>query len=183
MPETKLPPSFVEILDRHGSVYAIVSPPRCSSTAFARVFWEQPSVGFYCHEPFEVTYYLQQDLDQVVERLSSPLDLDGLKFARLQGAIFPQVFERFRLPFAPEMLDWRACPEVELDNLGGRHRHLYGEVLESVGIKSDTTEIPALDSLPAAGGWRSHVESCLAIYQEMADSDHRILPAAKAVAP
>ncbi|MCZ6725898.1 MAG: hypothetical protein O7A98_00930, partial [Acidobacteria bacterium] len=104
--------------------------------------------------------------------------VDSTDFRNRPLEIFPRVFERFGLPFAPEMLEWRACPDVELDNLGGRHRHLYREVLESAGIKPDTAEIPPLDSFPAAGGWRDHVEACLSIYREMADSDRRILPAA-----
>jgi hypothetical protein len=104
--------------------------------------------------------------------------VDSTDFRNRPLEIFPQVFSRFGLPFAPEMLEWRACPNVELDNLGGRHRHLYGEVLESDGIHPDTTEIPSLEFFPAAGGWRDHVEACLATYQEMANSDSRILPAA-----
>jgi hypothetical protein len=262
---------LTEIRERHTHVYAIVSPPRCSSTAFARVFWEQPSIGFYCHEPFEVTYYEKQDLDEVVGKLNNPLDLEGLGRAGSTGRghsllikempyqvgerfpllatlasspivflmrdprlniasrrakkrevgesevypqiesgwelwyhqiqwcrendvehilvdstdfrnqpleTFPQVFDRFGLPFAPEMLEWRSCPEVELDNLGGRHRHLYGEVLASSGIKPDHAEIPALDSFPEEHGLRAHVEVCLAFYREMAESDNRIRPEA-----
>jgi hypothetical protein len=267
----ELPPELIEIRDRHTPVFAIVSPPRCSSTAFARVFWEQPSIGFYCHEPFEVTYYLQRDLDEVVEKLNNPLELEGLVRAGSGGRghsllikempyqvgerfpllaalatkpivflmrdprlniasrmakkrevgesevfpqvesgwelwynqikwcsdndvehilvdstdfrnepleTFPQVFDRFGLSFSPEMLEWRACPDVELDNLGGRHRHLYGEVLESKGIKPDRAEIPALDFFPEENGLRAHVEVCLAFYREMAESDARIRPQA-----
>jgi hypothetical protein len=45
---------------------------------FARVFWEQPSVGFYSHEPFEVTYYEGAKLKQVARKLRSPLDLSEI---------------------------------------------------------------------------------------------------------
>ncbi len=60
---------------RHTGIYVIVSPPRCGSTAFARVFWEHPSVRYYCHEPFEVTYYHGQGLPEVAAKLADPLDL------------------------------------------------------------------------------------------------------------
>ncbi len=66
---------FDAIRARHTSIYAIVSPPRCGSTAFARVFWEHPTVRYYCHEPFEVTYYRNQGLDEVAAKLNAPLDL------------------------------------------------------------------------------------------------------------
>jgi len=74
----QLPALFDAIRSRHTSIYVIVSPPRCSSTAFARVFWEHPSVRYYSHEPFEVTYYMSQGLAEVAAKLSGPLDLATL---------------------------------------------------------------------------------------------------------
>lgn len=273
MREMKLPPSFAELRDRHSEIYTIVSPPRCSSTAFARVFWEQPAVRFYCHEPFEVTYYMEQGLTDVLAKLHTPLDLDsltatrgddygralvikempyqvGARFPLLAAlgskplvflmrdprlsiasrmakkrevgdnplfpliesgwelwrgqiewcrdhsipyvlvdstdfrneplSVFPQLFRHFELEFTPAMLDWQPCPKVELDNLGGQHRHLYGEVLESAGIKPDSGAIPPLESFPGGEGWRGHVARCLEIYEEQAASDHRIRPGATA---
>lgn len=70
---------FNEIKDKYDQIYVIVSPPRCSSTAFARVFWELPPVRFYAHEPFEGTYFMGQDLDYVLNNLRNPLDLLEVK--------------------------------------------------------------------------------------------------------
>lgn len=56
-----------------------MSPPRCGSTAFPRVFWEQDSVGYYSHEPFETTYFWNEGLDKVYEKLEHPLDVRCLK--------------------------------------------------------------------------------------------------------
>lgn len=67
------------IRERYDEIYVIISPPRCSSTAFARVYWEQPSMRYYAHEPFEGTYFLDQDLDHVLENLLNPLDLREIK--------------------------------------------------------------------------------------------------------
>ncbi len=67
------------IRNLYDDIFVIVSPPRCSSTAFARVFWEQPSIRYYAHEPFEGTYFLNQDLDHVLENLRHPLDLRDIK--------------------------------------------------------------------------------------------------------
>ena len=73
-----LPAPFDAIRARHSAVYVIVSPPRCGSTAFARVFWEHPSVRYYSHEPFEVTYYRKEGLAEVAAKLAAPLDLAAI---------------------------------------------------------------------------------------------------------
>lgn len=66
------------LANRHSAIYVIVSPPRCGSTALARVFWEHPTVRYYCHEPFEVTYYDKQGLDVVFAKLADPLDIQAV---------------------------------------------------------------------------------------------------------
>lgn len=269
--ESELPRSLAAIIERYSDVYTIVSPPRCSSTALARVFWEQPSIRYYCHEPFETTYYAGESLADVAHKLAAPLDLRSLKsipaaadgcalvikempyqvgesfpllaamatrpviflmrdprlsiasrmrkkqevgdsplfphiesgwdlwrrqieWCRQEGVehhlidstdyrnqpleVLPELFAALDLPFEPSLVAWRACPEVELDNLGGRHRHLYGAVLASSGIQPELTEVPPLDSFPTEDGWRDHVEHCLAIYRESSSSNARIRPAA-----
>lgn len=70
---------FEEIKAIYDQIYVIVSPPRCSSTAFARVFWELPSVRYYAHEPFEGTYFLGQKIDSALDNLKHPLDLQEVK--------------------------------------------------------------------------------------------------------
>lgn len=71
---------------RHTSVHLLISPPRCCSTAFARVFWQQPSIGFYSHEPFEESFYTEPSLAKVLENLSDPLDLFDFKTHKEQEA-------------------------------------------------------------------------------------------------
>lgn len=272
MDKTLLPEEFIKYRERHERIYVIVSPPRCSSTAFARVFWEQPSVRYYYHEPFETTYYQGEGLPEVIAKLDAPLDLTTIKHyaadtsahalaikempyqvgdyfpllaalaskpliflmrdPRLQIAsrrekkieggasplypfaesgwellekqiahcrehdieflladstdfrgrpsvIFPQVMERFGLPWSDECLEWHACEDVELDNLGGAHRHLYGEVLASTGLKPDLSMVPTLDFFPEEDGVREHVNHCLEIYRGLRRVPERILPVAQ----
>lgn len=260
---------FSGILERYSEIYAIVSPPRCSSTAFARMFWEQPSVRYYCHEPFETTYYLAEGLEEVRDKFAEPLDLTSLdrvevgaaadalvvkempyqagsnfpllaaiarkpiiflmrdprlsiasrmrkkvevgddpdfpkiesgwqlwenqiKWCEEQGIehvlvdsgdfreqplqVFKRVFERLGLPFNPQMLEWQAQPQVELDNLGGRHRHLYNAVLSSTGIRAEPARAPDLLDFPREDGWREHVERCLEIYRNRRETPARIMP-------
>ncbi len=110
----QLPVPFDAIRARHSAVYVIVSPPRCGSTAFARVFWEHPSVRYYSHEPFEVTYYRKEGLAEVAAKLAAPLDLaainpatEGPRGDRLVIKEMPyQVGDRFPLlaGFATEPL-------------------------------------------------------------------------------
>lgn len=75
----KIRPAFHEITNNYDEIYVIVSPPRCSSTAFARVFWEQPSICYYSHEPFEGQYFMGKDIDYVIDNLQNPLDLQRIK--------------------------------------------------------------------------------------------------------
>jgi hypothetical protein len=269
-----LPEEFAKYRERHERIYVFVSPPRCSSTAFARVFWEQPSVRYYYHEPFETTYYMGQGLPEVIAKLDAPLDLTTIKhyaadtnahslvikempyqvgdsfpllaalatkpiiflmrdprrsidsrrrkklevgdsplypfvesgwellakqigFCRQAGidhmlvdsadfrawpdAVFPQILERFDLPWSAESLQWQACADVDLDNLEGAHRHLYGEVLASTGLKPDESPIPPLDSFPEEDGVREHVARCLEIYERLRQSRERIRPLSEPV--
>lgn len=269
MEENSLPVEFAKYRGRHERIYVIVSPPRCSSTAFARVFWEQPSVRYYYHEPFETTYYKDEGLPEVIAKLDAPLDLTTIKhyaadtradalvikempyqvgqrfpllaalatkpliflmrdprlnitsrrvkkmevgasplypfvesgwellaeqigtcrdrgidfvlvdstdFRGRPEVVFPQVLERFDLPWSDECLVWQACEDVELDNLEGAHRHLYGEVLASTGLKPDLSMVPTLDSFPEENGVRAHVRRSLEIYRELRQSPERILP-------
>lgn len=72
-------PAFADIIDKYANIYIIISPPRCSSTAFARLFWEQPTVRYYSHEPFETTYFMGKSLNDVAARLNNPIDLQHIK--------------------------------------------------------------------------------------------------------
>ncbi len=269
MDKTVLPEEFAKYRERHEQIYVIVSPPRCSSTAFARVFWEQPSVRYYYHEPFETTYYQGAGLDEVIAKLDAPLDLTTIKhyaadthahalvikempyqvgdnfpilaalatqplvflmrdprlniasrrekklevgadplypfvesgwdlldrqiaYCRERGidfvlvdstdfrgrpdVVLRQTLQHFDLPWSAECLDWNACEDVELDNLEGAHRHLYGEVLASTGLKPDLSMVPTLDYFPEEGGVRAHVNHCLEIYRRLRQAPERILP-------
>jgi hypothetical protein len=252
--------AFTNLKKLYENIFVIISPPRCSSTAFSRVFWEQPSIRYYSHEPFEVTYFEGAGLDQVVEKLKNPLDLDSIKknqyarqstglvikempyqvgpdydllislsnhpimflirdprlniLSRIQKKIeagqdpdfplietgweliveqvrycqkqeiqylvidstefrncpddvFGQIFEEIDLPFSPEMLSWRSTPEVNLDNLGGHHSHLYKRVLKSTGIEPPTERNPSLSEIPERDGFREHLNKCMAIYKSL----------------
>lgn len=72
--------------ERYPERYVIVSPPRCSSTALARVFWEHAAIGYYAHEPFETLYYQGQTVEDVIARMMSALDLTPLKKNRAEHA-------------------------------------------------------------------------------------------------
>lgn len=256
---------FAQIRNHYSDVYVIVSPPRCSSTAFSRVFWEQPSVRYYSHEPFEVTYYDGLGLQDVANKLIEPLDLMMLKqtsadpqanalvikempyqagpnfpllmelathpvvflmrdprlniasrIAKKQEAgqdpnfplietgwellfnqikycrdenithfivdsqdfrncpveVFTKLFTALSLPFSMELLRWRSCAEVNLDNLAGHHSHLYEKVLGSTGLQPDRLPVPPIDSFPAQ--WQAHIEACLDIYRSLRRLPERI---------
>ncbi len=252
---------------RHGRIFVIVSPPRCSSTAFSRVFWEHDAIGYYSHEPFEITYYEGAGLQEVASKLDAPLDLepltrsgsatsgsclvikempyqigdnfpllaalatdpivflirnpklnissriskkaevgdspifpqvetgweliarqveycrenavpfvivDAADFRNCPSAIFPKIFKALQLKFEERMLTWQVCPDTELDNLDGKHRHLYERVLQSTGIQPDLDPLPTLEAFPEANGFRAHILSCLDIYRELSAAPERL---------
>ncbi len=70
--------AFEAVRERFPEIFLIVSPPRCCSTALARVFWEHPSIRYYCHEPFEISYFRNAPLEEVAAQLLRPLDLESV---------------------------------------------------------------------------------------------------------
>jgi hypothetical protein len=63
---------FAAVRERHGEVLLIVAPPRTASTALARILWNHPAVGFYCHEPFEPSWYRGAPPEHAAELLERP---------------------------------------------------------------------------------------------------------------
>lgn len=70
---------LLNIRKRFQHVYLVLSPPRCSSTAFARVFWENTSIGYYSHEPFDIIYHSKYSLLNVLQTLLHPIKLTNFK--------------------------------------------------------------------------------------------------------
>lgn len=252
----------LELLHRavvgYSQVFVVLSPPRCGSTAFARMLWEHDLVRYYSHEPFELAYFDGAGLDTVADLLARPLDLcenykeralgeglvikempyqvgaryglllslatapvvfllrdprlsiesrmrkrrevgedplypliesgwellrgqiehcrersipylivDSADFRARPQAVFPQVFERLGLSYSADILAWRSGGGIDLDNLDGRHRHLYRRVLRSRGIEPPVEDVPPLESFPEEGGWRDHVEWCMGVYEAL----------------
>lgn len=265
----ELPPELESVRRRHPLVVTIVSPPRCCSTAFARVFWEHPRVAFYSHEPFEIAYFRDASLEEVARKLNDPLALSEisrrpkvadallikempyqvgpcfphlaamatppliflLRDPRLSVAsrmgkkrqigdspifplvetgwellreqvdycdrqeipyiivraddfcdrpreIFPEVFSRLGLDFSDDLISWDSHDDLEIDNLGGDHSHLYRTVLASTGIRPEETEVPKIERFPSEGGFREHLPLCLEIYEQLSSSPRRIGPVA-----
>ncbi len=259
---------FSHLKSKHKNIYVIISPPRCSSTAFSRVFWEQPSVRYYSHEPFEIVYYDDEEITAVAEKLDHPLDLlhierlqddlgtsllikempyqvgehfsllcdlaskpivflirdprlniasriekkkmvgdsiyfphietgwellqkqivycemhqiphmivDSTDFRNHPDSVFAQVFAQFDLPFSAEMLLWNPCEDVDLDNLDGKHRHLYERVLNSKSLQPALEAIPEIKDFPEEHGIREHVQVCVDIYMYLCQSPRQICP-------
>ena len=263
---------FQALQDQYSQIYLIISPPRCSSTALARVFWEQPSIRYYAHEPFEVVYYENKGLDSVLKKIHNPLDLrrikanptssqnensliikempyqvgahfpllasvvsrpiiflirdprlnirsrmekkvqggdaaaypfiesgwdllheqvrwcrqenipfiilDATEFRNFPTKIFSQMFARLKLPFSTSMLHWKPLKNVKIDNLNGRHHHLYQRILRSNGLIPAVEPVPDLEAFPIKNGFRDHVRHCMKIYDRLRNHSARISPGA-----
>ncbi|MCA9919837.1 MAG: hypothetical protein KC445_17895, partial [Anaerolineales bacterium] len=103
--------------------------------------------------------------------------VDSTDFRNHPQTIFPQIFAGFGLPFSPDMLAWNPCEdEVNLDNLDGKHQHLYSRVLNSNSLQPANEVIPDIDDFPEEHGIREHVTFCLEIYNALKQSPHKIHP-------
>jgi hypothetical protein len=72
MAHADVAPALAERLRaRHGEVYVLIGPPRTASTAVSRILWNHEQVGFYCHEPFEPTWYEDAPLERAAELLDA----------------------------------------------------------------------------------------------------------------
>jgi Sulfotransferase domain len=71
---------------RHRDVLVLVAPPRTASTAFARVLWNHPAVGWYRHEPFEATWYEGADPSVAADLLEAPTPVGELNPSRAAEA-------------------------------------------------------------------------------------------------
>ncbi len=265
---------FLKLRERHERIFVISSPPRCCSTAFARVFWEHIAIGYYCHEPFESLYYNGANLGDARKNLLHPVEVgpvtetgvgvaagwlvvkempyqvgkyfdllvsltmspvvfmirdprlniasrvrkkieagqdcnfplietgwqllaeqiqqcrdrgipyiivDAGDFRNEPEKVIAEVFERLQLRFSPELLSWQPRTDIDLDNLEGRHKHLYERVLSSTGVLPATEPIPPISSFPEANGLRDHVRQCRDIYKSLCEDLNRVQPVANAV--
>ncbi len=89
-----------KVIEKYSDIYLIIAPPRTSSTAFARVFWEQPSIRYYCHEPFDLIYHRNLEMNDVQNALLNALDLSVLNRSKAGAGLVVkemtfQVGERF----------------------------------------------------------------------------------------
>ena len=80
-------PSFREIKTKYDKIYIVIAPPRSASTAFVRTFWSQPSIGFYCHEPFDLYYHKDTSFIEVKRKLTSALNLGNIYHTRKGNSI------------------------------------------------------------------------------------------------
>lgn len=64
------------IKNNHEVILCIISPPRCASTAFCRLFWQHPDIAYYSHEPSETYYYKNAPVLDIYDQLEQPIDLN-----------------------------------------------------------------------------------------------------------
>lgn len=255
------------VKERHDEIVVIISPARSGSTPLSRVFWEHSAFRYYCHEPFEVTYFDGEPFETAIEKLEEATDLLPLKnkdngapgnglivkempyqvgdnapylislatrpivfllrdplaavhsryrkkqevgdkgtypgiemgltlvenqiahckendipyvliesadFRREPGKALGKLFERLDLEFSPALIDWRPLPDFDVDNLEGRHSHLYTRVLQSTGIQPDNAPPRTLEDFPEDDDFRKNVAHHAEIYKKLLEEPQRI---------
>lgn len=114
----------------------------------------------------QVRWCQMNEIDHVI--------VDSMDYRNQPAVIFEQLFARFQLPFSNRMLSWKPMADVDIDNLDGRHRHLYERVMGSAGIQPATEPIPELKSFPVDKGFREHVSQCIGIYEQLRRAPARL---------
>lgn len=117
-------------LNEYDEKYLIISPPRCASTAIARVFWNIEAVQYYSHEPFEKLYFNGEDLSTVTDDIRHPFDLSkfvekphntekkGLVIKEMPyqvGGFFPELFSLIHTPLIFLIRDPRLSVKSRMD--------------------------------------------------------------------
>lgn len=76
--------------------------------------------------------------------------LDSTDFREKTQEIIEKMMERFGISVEPDsLLDWIPNPtNIELDNLNGKHSHLYKRVLASNSVIKPCEEIPEINDFP-----------------------------------
>lgn len=99
--------------------------------------------------------------------------LDSTDFRERTPEIIKKMMKKFRVFLDPvSLLDWIPNPNIELDNLNGRHRHLYKRVLSSNSIVKPYEEMPEINDFPDY--FKNHVLDALKIYQSLRSSEYFI---------
>ena len=88
--------------------------------------------------------------------------------------ILSRLSHQLGLPFSPKMLHWQRAPHINLDNLEGKHHHLYERVLESSGIEAPTEPVPDITAFPTEHGLRNHVLQAIDIYHQLLTHSNRL---------
>ncbi len=102
------------------------------------------------------------------------LVVDSADMRREPAKTLGRVFERLDLAFSSALLEWRSLPDFDVDNLDGRHSHLYTRVLRSTGIQPDTAPPRTLADFPEEGNFRKNVAIHAEAYQALLEDPERI---------
>jgi hypothetical protein len=102
--------------------------------------------------------------------------VDSRDFRNQSACVLKELFIRLDLSFSEDFLFWKSQPTIDIDNLDGKHAHLYKKVLHSDGLLPDEEPIPSLEYFPEDGGFRRHVIDCLNIYKQLRESVQLVSP-------
>jgi hypothetical protein len=113
----------------------------------------------------QLAYVRREEIPHVV--------VDSSELRRAPETVVPALLATLGLPFAPELLTWRASVATGLSAVSGADDPFYQRVLDSRGIESPAEAVPDLSHFPETGGFRQHVAECVAQYEELRPSGSR----------
>lgn len=117
---------------------------------------------------------IRQQIDLCDRKGQEFVIVDCTEMRNHPSDVFSKLTKKMGLPFEQTMFQWQQANEINLDNLGGRHSHLYQRVLNSNSIEPATECMPEISDFPEENGFRQHVQEALSIYQALKSHPKKI---------
>ena len=102
--------------------------------------------------------------------------VDATELRRQPRPVAARVLEALGLEFEESTLDWSPVKRETVQAVADQGQW-YERVLSADRLEAPSEAVPELESFPAEGGFRDHVERCCSIYQKLL-ADDRLITAA-----
>ncbi len=118
--------------------------------------------------------FIQKQVNYCNETGKEYYIVEASDFRSNPDQILEKLFNKLKLPFEKNMLNWEKAKNIKLDNLDGVQTNFYTRVLESDRVLPPTEEMPDINVFSEENGMKSHVITALEIYKKLLENKNRI---------